>query len=501
MPPDRRYIVALDQGTTSSRCVIFDMRGRAVSSAQREHAQIYPRPGWVEHDPMEIWACQYGTMIEAMGKIGARPGDIAGIGITDQRETSIVWDRHTGMPIHNAIVWQCRRTADICDELASDAPFAKMVRERTGLLIDAYFSATKIKWLLDTIPGARGRAEAGDLIFGTIDTWLIWRLTGGRSHVTDRTNASRTMLYDIKKLRWDEEICARLDIPMRMLPEVRESSGALGTAVIDGTEVPITGAAGDQQASLFGQCCFSAGSAKNTYGTGCFLLMNTGSEMRESANGMITTLAASSPEDRGRPQYAMEGSVFIGGAVVQWLRDELGMIRDAAESELAARRVDDTGGVYVVPAFTGLGAPYWDMRARGAIVGLSRGTSRDHIVRAALESIAYQSADVLAAMERDTGVELRELKVDGGASANDLLMQFQADIVGREITRPSCLETTAVGAAYLAGLGCGAWSGRGELRGLASSEDRFIPRMSGDRRRELMDGWHDAVARTMSARG
>ena len=488
----RQYVAALDQGTTSSRCVLFDRAQNILGLAQKEFTQIYPQPGWVEHDPMEIYSSQYGVLNEALAQAGVPAAEVAAIGITNQRETTVVWDRETGRPVCNAIVWQCRRTAPLCEELKRDRDFADYVQGRTGLLIDAYFSATKIRWILDHVPDARRRAEEGELLFGTVDSWLIWKLTGGKVHVTDRTNASRTMLYDIENLRWDEEICRHLDIPMAMLPEVRSSSEVYGTVNIQGVEVPIAGIAGDQQAALFGQACFEAGEAKNTYGTGCFLLMNTGEKLVRSRSGLVTTVAAGVGES---VQYALEGSVFVGGAVVQWLRDELRLIPSAADSERCARKVPDSGGVYVVPAFTGLGAPHWDMYARGAILGLTRGTGRNHIVRAALESIAYQTADVLSAMEEDTGIRLRELRVDGGASANDFLMEFQADIVGRSILRPVVRETTALGAAYLAGLAAGVWSGLEEIRSRWTLDRRFEPAVSREERERLRRGWARAVER------
>ena len=488
----RQYVAALDQGTTSSRCVLFDRAQNIVGMAQKEFTQVYPQPGWVEHDPMEIYSSQYGVLNEALAQAGIPAAEVAAIGITNQRETTVVWDRETGRPVCNAIVWQCRRTAALCEELKKDGAFADYVRRRTGLLIDAYFSATKIRWILDNVPGAREGAERGRLLFGTVDSWLIWKLTGGRVHVTDCTNASRTMLYDIENLRWDEEICRRLDIPMGMLPEVRSSSEVYGTVNIQGVEVPIAGIAGDQQAALFGQACFAAGEAKNTYGTGCFLLMNTGEKLVRSRNGLVTTIAAGL---EGKVQYALEGSVFVGGAVIQWLRDELRLITEAADSEYFARKVPDSGGVYVVPAFTGLGAPHWDMYARGAILGLTRGAGRDHIIRAALESIAYQTGDVLSAMEEDTGIRLRELRVDGGASANDFLMQFQADVVGGAILRPVIRETTALGAAYLAGLATGVWHSREEILSQWTLDLRFDPEIPEGERIRLRRGWNRAVDR------
>ena len=488
----KKYVIALDQGTTSSRCILFDKDQNIVELAQKEFTQQYPHPGWVEHDPMEIYSSQYGVLMEVLAKSGVDVQEIAGIGITNQRETAIVWDKETGRPVHNAIVWQCRRTAALCEELKRDTAFTDYVQQRTGLLIDAYFSATKIKWILDNVPGARQQAEAGRLLFGTVDTWLIWKLTGGAAHVTDYTNASRTMLFDIEHLCWDKTICDRLGIPMNMLPEVRSCSEIYGTVNIQGVEVPIAGIAGDQQAALFGQTCFEAGEAKNTYGTGCFLLMNTGDKLFRSRNGLITTIASGVD---GRIRYALEGSVFVGGAVVQWLRDELHLITEASDTEYFARKVPDSAGVYLVPAFTGLGAPYWDMYARGVMVGLTRGAGRNHIIRAALESIAYQTADVLQAMERDAGLPLRELRVDGGASANNFLMQFQADIIGRTLRRPMIRETTALGAAYLAGLATGVWRDLDDIRSQWTLDRLYEPEMSEPDRTRLRAGWHKAVER------
>lgn len=489
----KNYILALDQGTTSSRCILFDRQQNIVGSSQKEFNQFYPKPGWVEHDPMEIYSSQYGVLNEVLAQSGISAEEIAGIGITNQRETTIVWDKETGRPVYNAIVWQCRRTADLCEALKKDTEFTSYIQERTGLLVDAYFSATKIKWILDHVPDARKKAEAGQLLFGTVDSWLIWKLTGGRAHVTDFTNASRTMLYDVEHLCWDKEICSRLGIPLSMLPEVCESSRIYGYANIQGVEIPISGIAGDQQAALFGQTCFTAGEAKNTYGTGCFLLMNTGDTIVRSKNGLVTTVAIGLG---GRVQYALEGSVFVGGAVVQWLRDELHLITEAADTEYFAQKVKDSAGVYVVPAFTGLGAPYWDMHARGAILGLTRGAGRDHIIRAALESIAYQTGDVLRAMEEDTGARLKELRVDGGASANQFLMQFQADIIGRTILRPVIRETTALGAAYLAGLATGMWRSPDEIRGQWTLDRRYEPNLPAQERARLTAGWMKAVERT-----
>ena len=488
----KKYVIALDQGTTSSRCILFDRAQNMVGVSQREFSQIYPQPGWVEHNPMEIYSSQYGVLSEVLAHTGVSPAEIAAIGITNQRETTLLWDRETGKPVYNAIVWQCRRTAGLCEELKKDPAFVSYVRERTGLLVDAYFSATKIQWILDHVEGAREKAEAGRLLFGTVDTWLIWKLTNGAVHVTDYTNASRTMLYDIERLCWDETICRKLRIPMGILPEVRSSSEVYGTVNIQGTEVPIAGIAGDQQAALFGQACFEPGQAKNTYGTGCFLLMNTGERRYTSAHGLVSTMAVSFG---GRVQYALEGSVFVGGAVVQWLRDELHFIHDAADTEYFAEKAGSSGGVYVVPAFTGLGAPHWDMYARGAILGLTRGSGRNQIIRAALESIAYQTGDVLRAMERDADMELKELRVDGGASANNFLMQFQADVVGRSILRPRIRETTALGAAYLAGLAVGVWKSREEIQAQWTLDRRFDPQITAEERQTLCRGWDRAVSR------
>lgn len=488
----KHYMMALDQGTTSSRCILFDRSGKICSLAQREFRQIFPQPGWVEHDPMDIWSTQIGVAAEAMGRIGAKAENIAAIGITNQRETVIVWEKETGRPVCNAIVWQCRRTAPMIDSLKKEG-FDRVLLEKTGLIPDAYFSATKLKWILDHVDGSRERARRGELLFGTVDTWLIWNLTGGQAHVTDYTNASRTMLFDIHKLQWDREILERFDIPEEMLPAVRPSSFIYGRTqgCIIGDGIPIAGAAGDQQTALFGQCCFEPGDAKNTYGTGCFLLMNTGKEAVASANGLLTTLTAGTQE--GQAEYALEGSVFVAGAAIQWLRDELRILENAAQSEACCRAVEDTGGVYVVPAFTGLGAPYWDPYARGIIVGLTRGVGRDHLIRATVESLAYQTADVIAAMEADSGIALKELKVDGGASANDFLMQFQADILGSGVRRPGCIETTAMGAAYLAGLAVGYWNDREEIQKIWSLESSFEPSMEKEKRERLLKGWKRAV--------
>ncbi|MBD5460585.1 MAG: glycerol kinase GlpK [Lachnospiraceae bacterium] len=487
----QKYVMALDQGTTSSRCILFDKKGKICSMAQKEFTQIYPQPGWVEHNPMEIWSSQLSVAMEAMAIVGAKPEQIAGIGITNQRETTIVWNKETGKPVYNAIVWQCRRTADMIAALSEDG-FDKVIREKTGLVPDAYFSASKIAWILEHVPGAAEDAKAGRLLFGTVDTWLIWMLTKGRVHVTDYTNASRTMLYDIHRLCWDERILERFGIPESMLPEVRPSSCVYGytDSSILGGEIPIAGAAGDQQCALFGQCCFEQGEVKNTYGTGCFLLMNTGNKAIASQNGLITTIAAGVGEE---VEYALEGSVFVAGAAVQWLRDGMRMIKDAPQSGEYAARVPDTEGVYVVPAFAGMGAPYWNQYARGTVVGLTRGCGKEHFIRATLESIAYQTADVLAAMEQDAGIRLRSLKVDGGASANDFLMQFQADILQTQVHRPECIETTALGAAYLAGLAVGYWQDRNEIRENWMLGASFAPRMEEGHAQKLLKGWKRAV--------
>ena len=489
------YIIALDQGTTSSRAIIFDKEQNILNLSQKEFTQIYPKAGWVEHNPLEIWASQYAVLQEVIAKANITPEDIAAIGITNQRETTIVWDKNTGEPVYNAIVWQCRRTAEIVDELKEDDEFSAYVKENTGLLLDAYFSATKIKWILDNVEGARERAEKGELLFGTVDTWLVWKLTNGKVHVTDYTNASRTMLYNIKELRWDEKILEKLEIPKSMLPEVKNSSEVYGYTNLGGTggiRVPIAGMAGDQQCALFGQTCFEPGSSKNTYGTGCFLLMNTGDKMIQSKNGLVTTIAIGIDN---KVEYALEGSVFVGGAVIQWIRDELQLVDDAADTEYFAKKVEDNGGVYIVPAFTGLGAPHWDMYARGAIFGLTRGANRNHIIRAALESIAYQSRDLIDAMEEDSGCKLTSLKVDGGASRNNLLMQFQADITGSEVVRPIITETTALGAAYLAGLAVGFWESKEEIATKWSVSQTYTPNLDEDKKEKLYRGWKKAVER------
>ena len=487
-----KYILALDQGTTSSRAILFDREQNIMGVSQKEFTQIYPQEGWVEHDPMEIWSSQYAVMMEVIAQSGVNPAELAAIGITNQRETTVLWDRETGRPIHNAIVWQCRRTAELVDQLCREG-LEDHIKKTTGLLPDAYFSATKIKWILDRVPGARERARRGEILFGTVDSWLLWKLTGGSVHVTDVTNASRTMLFDIHRLDWDDTLLQTLDIPRAMLPRVRSSSEIYGYADIQGVQVPISGIAGDQQAALFGQTCFSPGEAKNTYGTGCFLLMNTGKTPCVSENGLITTIAVGLG---GEVQYALEGSVFVGGAVIQWLRDELHFFTDSRDAEYYAQKVNDTGGVYLVPAFTGLGAPYWDMYARGAMVGITRGTRREHIIRAAQESIAYQVADLVSAMERDTGLPLRQLKADGGASRDGFLMQFQADILDREVRRPAIRETTALGAAYLAGLAVGAWRDTEEIRGLWKCDNTFAPNLPAQERERLLAGWHRAVERS-----
>lgn len=488
--------MALDQGTTSSRCIIFDHSGAMLASAQKEFAQHYPKPGWVEHDAAEIWETTLEVARGAMAKAGLSAADIAAIGITNQRETTVVWDKETGAPVCPAIVWQCRRTAPMADALAASG-WAEKIRQRTGLVPDAYFSGTKLRWILDKIPGARRGAEEGRLLFGTIDSWLIWNLTGGRAHVTDVTNASRTMLFDIRRLRWDPELLELFGIPERMLPKVQPSSCIYGETEpgLFGGKIPVAGAAGDQQSALFGQCCFEAGDVKNTYGTGCFLLMHTGSEPVFSENGLITTIAASGP---GRIRYALEGSVFTAGAAVQWLRDEMGLISDAAASEAAARSVTDTGGVYVVPAFTGLGAPYWNQYARGTITGITRGFTRAQLIRATLESIAYQTCDICRAMESDAGVELTRLRVDGGAAANDLLMQFQSDLLGAEVLRPACIETTALGAAYLAGLAVGYWKDTADIRQNRQTGRVFLPEMRDATRAKLLKGWNRALTTALA---
>lgn len=486
-----KYIMALDLGTTSCRCIIFDKNGRICSAAQKEFTQYFPQPGWVEHDAEEIWATQTGLMYEAMSKIDITINEIAGIGITNQRETTVLWDKETGRPVHKAIVWQCRRTAGYCDEL-KNLGMAEFFRSKTGLVLDAYFSATKLRWLLDNAAGARERAEKGELLFGTVDSWIIWKLTGGKVHVTDYSNASRTMLFNIHTLKWDEEILRVLKIPQQILPEVKPSSHVYGytDSKLFGREVPIAGAGGDQQCALFGQTCFERGEVKNTYGTGGFMLMNTGTAPVNSHNGLVTTIAWGVDD---KVEYALEGSIFVAGAAVQWLRDELGLIRDAAESEVLAKSVPDANGCYVVPAFVGLGAPYWDQYARGAIVGLTRGVNRNHIVRATLESIAYQVNDVLMAMQEDSDMSITSLRVDGGACDNDFLMQFQADILNTSVVRPYCIETTAMGAAYLAGLAVGYWRSKDEILANHVIAAEFKPQMGQAKRESLLQGWHNAV--------
>lgn len=491
---DKRYVLALDQGTTSSRAILFDRAGTALAMAQRPFPQIFPQPGWVEHDPMDLWETQIGVAREAIAKAGVQAEDIAAIGLTNQRETTLVWERDTGRPLGNAIVWQCRRTAALCDALKARG-FEAHVRERTGLVIDAYFSATKLQWILDQTPGARERARRGELRFGTVDTWLLWQLTGGAVHATDVSNASRTMLFDIGALRWDETLLDALDIPAAMLPEVRPSSGVFGhtaAGLFDGATIPIAGCAGDQQAALFGQACFAPGMVKSTYGTGCFLLMNTGAQRVPSKHGLLTTVAWGLD---GRVDYALEGGVFIAGAAMQWLRDELRLIERVEDSEAIAQSVPDSGGVVVVPALVGLGAPHWDMYARGTVLGLTRGSNRAHLVRATLESIGLQAADVLAAMQEDAGIALPLLKVDGGAAANGFLMQFQADVLGVPVERPVVGETTAMGAAFLAGLAVGVWRDTAEIAALWQRDKRFEPAMDSEKRERVVKEWQRAVER------
>ena len=486
-----KYVMALDAGTTSNRCILFNKEGKMCSVAQREFTQFFPQPGWVEHDADEIWASMLGVAVEAMNKIGVSAEDIAGIGITNQRETAIVWDKNTGEPVYHAIVWQCRRTSEYCDAL-KEKGLTDVFREKTGLVIDAYFSGTKIKWILDNIPGAREKAEQGDLLFGTVETWLIWKLTKGAVHVTDYSNASRTMLFNINTLEWDEDILSEMNIPGCMLPEAKPSSYIYGYSDVSffGGEIPIAGAAGDQQAALFGQTCFTAGEAKNTYGTGCFLLMNTGEQPVFSKSGLVTTIAWGLD---GKVTYALEGSIFVAGAAIQWLRDEMRFIDSSAESEMMAMQVEDTNGCYVVPAFTGLGAPHWDQYARGTIVGLTRGVNKYHIIRATLESIAYQVNDVISAMEADSGISLSALKVDGGASANNFLMQTQSDIIGAPVNRPKCVETTAMGAAYLAGLAIGYWANKEDVIRNWSIERTFEPIIDKEKRSTMIKGWNKAI--------
>lgn len=487
-----QYILALDQGTTSSRAILFDKQQNIIGISQKEFTQHYPKEGWVEHDPMEIYSSQYAVMMEVIAQSGVDVKDIKGIGITNQRETTILWDAKTGRPVYNAIVWQCRRTADRIDQLKQQG-LEEYIRKTTGLVPDAYFSATKIAWILDHVPQGRERAKKGEILFGTVDSWLIWKLSGGKVHVTDYTNASRTMLFNINTLSWDEKLLDALDIPVQMLPQVKNSSEIYAYTTIQGEEIPIAGIAGDQQAALFGQCCFEQGQAKNTYGTGCFLLMNTGDKPCFSQNGLITTIAIGL---NGKVQYALEGSVFVGGAVIQWIRDEMRFINESKDAEYYAQKVEDTGGVYLVPAFTGLGAPHWDMYARGCIIGITRGTKREHIIRAAQESIAYQSYDLVKAMEKDTGVSIQELKVDGGASRDAFLMQFQADVLDCEVRRPMIRETTALGAAYLAGLAVGVWKDTDEIRKLWNCDTVFQSQMKAERREKLLRDWHRAVERS-----
>lgn len=487
----KKYVMALDQGTTSSRCILFDQTGNIVNMAQREFSQIYPKPGWVEHNAMEIWSSQLAVALEAMALVNANYEQIASIGITNQRETTIVWNKKTGEPVYNAIVWQCKRTADYVEDIKNEE-IADKIRVKTGLIPDAYFSATKIKWILDNVEGAREQAERGELAFGTVDTWLIWNLTKGKVHVTDYTNASRTMLFNITTLEWDKELCDFFGIPMSMLPEVKKSSTIFGNTdpFVLGGEIPIAGVAGDQQAALFGQCCFNAGDAKNTYGTGCFLLMNTGKKAIFSDNGLLTTIAASIGDT---PEYALEGSVFVAGASVQWLRDAMRLVESARQTEEFATVVPDTAGCYVVPAFVGLGAPYWDQYARGTVVGVTRGCKKEHFIRATLESIAYQTYDVLKVMETDSGIKLNDLKVDGGASANNFMMKFQADVLDLNVKRPKCIETTALGAAYLAGLATGFWSSLDEIKANWKLGREFEASMKEEERHRLLKGWHVAV--------
>ena len=489
MMNNKKYIISLDQGTTSSRAVVFDENAKIIEIVQKEFPQIYPQPGWVEHDPMEIYASQYSVLVEAIAKSGIDINLIKSIGITNQRETTIVWNKKTGKPIYNAIVWQCRRTSDIVEQMRKDG-LEEYIRDNTGLLLDAYFSATKIKWILNNVEGAQEEAEKGNLLFGTVDTWLIWKLTNGKVFATDYTNASRTMIFNVKTLQWDKKICDYLNIPLEMLPKVKKSSDDFGKVSILGKEIPIGGVVGDQQAALFGQSCFKSGELKNTYGTGCFLLMNIGDKFVKSKHGLITTIAATYSD---QVQYALEGSVFVGGALIQWLRDELRFIIESSDSEYFAKKVDNNNGVYIVPAFTGLGAPYWDMYARGTIFGLTRGTTRNHIIRAALESIAYQTMDVIEAMKKDTGLEIPHLKVDGGASKNDFLMQFQSDIISSEVIKTQTMETTALGAAFLAGLHERVWNSVDEISKLYVKEKTFVPKMSQEEKNNYIDNWHKAI--------
>jgi glycerol kinase len=490
-----KYLIAIDQGTTSSRSIVFDKQGNIIQSAQKEFTQIFPKPGWVEHDPMEIWSSQLGVLTEVKARAGISPGDVAAIGITNQRETTVVWDKTTGKPVYNAIVWQCRRTAEYCDSLKAKG-FDKTIKEKTGLIVDAYFSGTKVRWILENVPGAREKAEKGDLLFGNIDTWLVWNLTKGKVYITDYSNASRTMLFNIHKLEWDKDILKEFNIPIQMLPEVKPSSYKYGNTSADilGGEIPIAGIAGDQQAALFGQCCFEPGTVKNTYGTGCFILMNTGEKAVESKNGLLTTIAWGADN---KVEYALEGSVFIAGAAIQWLRDGLRLIDNAAFSEHYAVKVPDAGGVYVVPAFVGLGAPYWDQYARGTIVGITRGTTKEHFVRATLESLAYQSQDVIKSMEADAGVPIKSIRVDGGATANNFLMQFQADILNTDVIRPKIIESTALGAVYLAGLAVGFYSDKQDIVKNMAQDRVFKPSIQDADRVKLVSGWKEAVKRSL----
>lgn len=486
-----KYLMALDQGTTSSRCILFDKQGHSINSAQMEFTQIFPKPGWVEHDPMEIWSSQLAVLTEAKARGGIEASEIAAIGITNQRETTIVWDKNTGKPVYNAIVWQCRRTAEYCDELKAKG-LEKTIKDKTGLVIDAYFSGTKVRWILENVEGAREKAEKGELLFGTVDSWLVWKLTKGRRHITDYSNASRTMLFNIHTLEWDDEILKEMNIPKSMLPEVKPSSHIYGNCDSEflGGEIPIAGIAGDQQAALFGQCCFEPGTVKNTYGTGCFILMNTGETAVESKNGLLTTIAWGVD---GKVEYALEGSVFVAGAAIQWLRDGLRMIDNAAFTETYAKKVDDCQGVYVVPAFVGLGAPHWDQYARGVIVGITRGVEKEHFIRATVESLAYQSYDVMKAMEADASVKLKELHVDGGACANNFLMQFQADILDVDVVRPRVIESTALGAVYLAGLAVGFYKDKADIVQNVEVDKVFKPTMAPDVRQGCVAGWKKAV--------
>ena len=490
-----KYLVAIDQGTTSSRSIVFDKQGNIIQVAQKEFTQIFPKPGWVEHDPMEIWSSQLGVLTEVKARAGISAGDVAAIGITNQRETTVVWDKNTGKPVYNAIVWQCRRTADYCETLKAKG-FDKVIKEKTGLIVDAYFSGTKVRWILENVPGAREKAEKGELLFGNIDTWLVWNLTKGKSYITDYSNASRTMLFNIHKLEWDKDILKEFNIPIQMLPEVKPSSFVYGKSASEflGGEVPIAGIAGDQQAALFGQCCFEPGTVKNTYGTGCFILMNTGEKAVESKNGLLTTIAWGAD---GKVEYALEGSVFIAGAAIQWLRDGLRVIDNAAFSEQYAAKVPDSGGVYVVPAFVGLGAPYWDQYARGTIVGITRGTTKEHFVRATLESLAYQSHDVIKAMESDAGVPIKSIRVDGGATANNFLMQFQADILNTDVVRPKVIESTALGAVYLAGLAVGYYADKQDIVKNVAQDRVFKSTIQDADRVKLVAGWKEAVKRSL----